>query len=88
VRFIVEDTGPGIPPEDLAHVFDWFWQARKPKRGGSGLGLTIAKGLIDAHRSRLHVESEPGRGTRFWFAVPAVSEEAGPTSFAGDQGEN
>ena len=78
VCFVVSDTGPGIPPEDLPHVFDWFWQSDRTRRGGAGLGLAIARGLIEAHGSRLHVESAPGKGSTFWFtlaaAVPAPPE--------------
>ena len=69
VCFTVSDTGPGIPPEDLPHVCDWFWQAEHRRRGGAGLGLAIAKGLIEAHGGRLHVESVPGHGSTFWFTV-------------------
>ncbi|HEU4643640.1 MAG TPA: ATP-binding protein [Gemmatimonadaceae bacterium] len=71
VRFTVRDSGPGIPPEELAHVCDWFWRSERRTREGTGLGLAIAKGLIEAHRSRLHVESTPGHGSTFWFTVPA-----------------
>jgi signal transduction histidine kinase len=72
VRFSVRDTGEGIATEDLAHVFDWFWHAPREARGGVGLGLAIAKGIIEAHRGRLHVESAVGLGSTFWFTVPAV----------------
>ncbi len=73
VRFTVSDTGPGIAPQDLAHVCDWFWQSPSGKGTGAGLGLAIAHGLIEAHRRRLHVESVPGEGSTFWFTMPAVS---------------
>jgi len=72
VCFVVSDTGPGIPPEDLAHVFDWFWQSDRTRRGGAGLGLAIARGLIEAHGSRLHAESVTGEGSTFWFTLAAV----------------
>jgi signal transduction histidine kinase len=72
VCFTVSDTGPGIAPEDLAHVFDWFWQSDRTRRGGAGLGLAIARGLIEAHGSRLQVESVPGKGSTFWFTLPAA----------------
>ena len=78
VRFAVSDTGPGISPEDLPHVFDWFWQSDRTRHVGSGLGLAIARGLIEAHGSRLYVESAPGQGSTFWFtlgaAIPAALE--------------
>jgi signal transduction histidine kinase len=71
VRFTVSDTGVGIASEDLPHVFDWFWHARRDQRNGIGLGLAIAKGLVDAHQGVLRVTSEWGHGSTFWFTVPA-----------------
>jgi PAS domain S-box-containing protein len=70
VVFSVEDTGPGIPPENLPHVFDRFWQASQQGSHGIGLGLAIAKGLAEAHGGEVSVESELGRGSRFSFAIP------------------
>jgi signal transduction histidine kinase len=75
VRFAVSDTGPGIAAADLDHVFDWFWQSQRQGRGGTGLGLAIAKGLVKAHGGDLHVESEPGKGSTFWFTIPAATNE-------------
>jgi signal transduction histidine kinase len=69
IRFSVRDTGPGIAPEDIEHVFDWFWRAPGGGGDGAGLGLGIAKGLIEAHDGRLHVKSVPGQGTTFWFTL-------------------
>jgi signal transduction histidine kinase/DNA-binding NarL/FixJ family response regulator len=80
VRFMVSDNGPGIPAEDLTHVFDWFWHSCRDSRGGTGLGLAIAKGLIEAHRGQLNVESTPGVGSKFWFTVPAVLAEVAATA--------
>ncbi len=71
VRFSVSDTGPGIEPEQLPHIFGAFWQARHADRRGLGLGLSIARGLVEAHGGRIWVESEPGRGTTFLFTLPA-----------------
>jgi signal transduction histidine kinase len=73
VRFTVSDSGAGISSEDLSHVFDWYWQSPTGERKGAGLGLAIAKGLIEAHRSRLNVESVEGSGSSFWFTVPAAN---------------
>jgi signal transduction histidine kinase len=70
VQFAVVDTGPGIPDENLAHVFDRFWKDETPGKKGTGLGLFIAKGIIDAHGGRIWAESEPGRGARFYFTLP------------------
>jgi PAS domain S-box-containing protein len=72
VLFWVADTGIGISAADLPHVFDRFWQARKAERRGSGLGLPIVKGVVEAHGGRVWVESAPGRGSTFYFTVPAA----------------
>jgi PAS domain S-box-containing protein len=80
VMFWVEDTGAGIPAEHLPHLFDRFWQAKKGAKGGAGLGLAIARGVVDAHGGRIWVESTEGRGTTFYFTVPvgAGAEELKP----------
>ena len=69
VTCAVADTGVGIPPEELPHLFERFWQARRYRRGGAGLGLAIARGVVEAHGSALTVESQPGRGSVFSFAL-------------------
>ena len=70
VRFAVSDTGPGIPPEHLPHVFDRFWKVRAANRQGAGLGLAIARGIVEAHDGRIWVESAPGAGSTFSFTLP------------------
>jgi PAS domain S-box-containing protein len=72
----VSDTGCGIRAEDLPHLFDRFWQARGPQRDGAGLGLAIAKGLVEAHGGTIWAESEVGVGSTFSFTLPLVSEES------------
>ncbi|WP_276373550.1 ATP-binding protein [Archangium gephyra] len=78
VLFYVGDTGPGIPPESLAHIFDRFWQANRTDRRRAGLGLSIAKGIVKAHGGRLQVESEPGRGSTLLTSRPARGAPASP----------
>jgi PAS domain S-box-containing protein len=70
VRFSVADEGPGIAPESISHLFDPFWQAARTGTGGAGLGLSIARGIVEAHGGRIWVESEPGHGSTFHFTVP------------------
>jgi signal transduction histidine kinase len=71
VEFTVRDTGPGIPAEQLPHLFDRFWQGTRERRGSAGLGLTIVKGIVEAHGGRLTVESRVGEGTSFRIWIPA-----------------
>ncbi|HEX3157198.1 MAG TPA: ATP-binding protein [Gemmatimonadaceae bacterium] len=72
VRFSVADTGPGIPVESVPRVFELYWHARHSgRRRGSGYGLAIARGLVEAHGGRIWVESTPGVGSTFYFTVPA-----------------
>ncbi len=66
----VEDNGTGIPPEQLPHIFDRYWKIDQTDRMGSGLGLSIAKGIVEAHGGRLSVQSQPGQGSRFFFILP------------------
>jgi PAS domain S-box-containing protein len=70
VRIEVADEGPGIPREDIPHLFDRFWQARRENRAGAGLGLAIAAGIVEAHGGRIEVQSEPGMGSTFTIRLP------------------
>jgi len=70
VRFCVSDTGPGIDARDLPHIFDRFWQVRRVRRGGVGLGLAISKGIVEAHGGRIWARSAPGMGSEFFFTLP------------------
>jgi signal transduction histidine kinase len=73
----VTDTGVGIAPDAVPHVFDRFWQATtRAGRLGAGLGLPITKGIIEAHGGRIQVKSEVGRGTTFTFTIPASQPSA------------
>jgi signal transduction histidine kinase len=74
----VEDTGVGIPPAELPHVFESYRQAH-PGKGGTGLGLAIVRQIADAHGGRVRLESEPGRGSTFTVEfplAPALDESA------------
>jgi signal transduction histidine kinase len=75
VEISVEDTGEGIPAEDLSNVFERFYRVDKSRAratGGAGLGLAIAKSLVEAHGGRIEVRSEEGKGSRFSFTLPVV----------------
>jgi signal transduction histidine kinase len=76
IVFSVSDTGHGIAPEQCVHLFDRFWQARDGDKRGVGLGLTIAKGIVDAHGGKIWVESTPGVGSTFFVALPMKPEPA------------
>jgi signal transduction histidine kinase len=74
VLFRVADTGIGISPDDLPHVFDRFWQAHKGAHHGAGLGLPIVQGIVDAHGGRTWVDSQPGLGSTFFFTIPVSAQ--------------
>jgi PAS domain S-box-containing protein len=76
VVFWVADTGSGIAPDSLPHVFDRFWQATKGDRRGAGLGLPITKGIVEAHGGHIWVESTLGRGSTFFFSIPRAHQTA------------
>lgn len=73
VRFAVSDTGPGIARVDAAHVFDRYWQASRAARSGAGLGLSIAKAIVEQTGGSIWVESHVGVGSTFYFTVPSTS---------------
>ena len=81
VRFCVIDTGPGIPADEMPYLFSRFHQARdnKQKSSGLGLGLSICKGLVEAHGGRIWAESAAGAGSAFNFTVPAAAAPAPQT---------
>jgi two-component system sensor histidine kinase BaeS len=76
LRASVADSGPGISPEDLPHIFERFYRADKSRSretGGSGLGLAIVRSLVELHGGRITVESAPGQGSRFTVHLPVPS---------------
>jgi signal transduction histidine kinase len=70
VCFEVEDSGPGLEAGAIHHVFDRFWQARDRGRAGAGLGLAIARGIVESHGGEIGVRSVPGEGAVFYFTIP------------------
>jgi len=80
IQVTVADTGKGIAPEELAHVFDRFWKADRARAwneqgaGGTGLGLSIAQSLLRAQGGKIWAESTVGEGSRFHFTLPRVPE--------------
>lgn len=74
VRVLVADTGVGIPPDVLPHIFDRFYRAQREGRKGVGLGLSIARWIAEAHDGRLTVESQVGEGTTFSLWLPVENE--------------
>ncbi len=73
IVFTVRDSGEGIPKEHLPHVFDRYWTVKEGNPTGTGLGLYITQGIVEAHGGRIVAESEPGRGSEFRFTVPRVA---------------
>jgi signal transduction histidine kinase/CHASE3 domain sensor protein len=80
VLITVTDNGPGIPRENLGDIFNPYWQAKRTARLGAGLGLPIAKGIVESHGGRIWVESEPGNGTKFFFTLPVAVDAPAPVS--------
>ncbi len=84
--FSVSDTGSGIPKAEIPHAFDRRWRGEKSSSDGLGLGLFIAKNLVEAHGGRIWLESEVGVGTTFYFTLPlACGAESGPPEPAADE---
>ena len=78
VRFAVRDTGRGIEQESLGRIFDLFWQAKSTAHMGAGLGLGIAKAIVEQHGGRIWAESQPGVGTTFFFTLPQATRKQEP----------
>jgi signal transduction histidine kinase len=79
IRFRVADSGAGIPAEMLPHVFDRHWQAQRKNREGHGLGLSIARGIVESHGGHISVESTPHTGSVFSFSLPLQARRARPS---------
>ncbi len=83
VEIRVEDRGPGIAAADLPHIFEPFYRGRNAAQGqvrGAGLGLSLVKRVIEAHRGAVRVESRPGEGSRFTLQLPAADQQRGMTA--------
>ncbi len=76
VTVSVHDNGSGIPPDELPHLFERFWQAKEAASRGTGLGLTIARGIVEAHGGRIWAESTVGSGSVFYFTLPVAGSQA------------
>ena len=88
VCFRVSDNGPGIAREHVPHVFERFWKHEATGKKGTGLGLFIAKGIVEAHGGRIWVESESGHGATFRFTLPCETPLLSPTAATSNQGSD
>jgi two-component system sensor histidine kinase KdpD len=79
VTIVIADHGPGIPPQDLSHVFEKFYRIRRPdKVAGTGLGLSICKGIVDAHGGHITAENRPGGGAVISLTLPVAEPDKSP----------
>jgi signal transduction histidine kinase len=72
IVFFVRDTGPGIEADELPKLFERFWRSKQSQYKGAGLGLSIARGIVDAHGGRIWAESQPGAGSTFYFSLSSL----------------
>ena len=81
---MIRDTGSGIPSDQLPRIFDRFYTTKsgpdESGKGGTGLGLSACRDIIEAHRGRVRVESTPGKGTAFTIKLPAANSQASPAT--------
>jgi signal transduction histidine kinase len=78
--FYVRDSGPGIPADELPYLFERHWRGKQSTHRGVGLGLSIARGIVDAHEGRIWAESREGRGTTIYFALQPRKTMSPPQS--------
>jgi signal transduction histidine kinase len=83
VQFRVSDTGQGIAPEYQSRVFERFFRVPGQNTGGVGLGLAIAREIVQAHGGAIHVESQEGKGTTFRFTLPQMAVPQGTQTEVG-----
>jgi signal transduction histidine kinase len=76
MRFTVTDTGKGIPQEYRERIFEKFFRVPDAEPKGTGLGLYIAREIVRGHDGEIGVESEPGKGSTFWFTIPISGQAA------------
>ena len=74
VEYVVSDSGAGIAPDHVPHLFDRFWKASKASRSGAGLGLFIVKGIVESHGGSVNVENVPNAGTTFRVTLPGATD--------------
>ena len=84
VRFEVEDTGPGLPPELVSHAFDPYVRGAGTSEPGLGLGLATVRRLVEGHFGRYGVVSRPGEGALFWFELPSAEHSSSHAIPAGE----
>jgi len=85
VAIRISDNGPGIPPDVLPHIFEPFFTTKKEGEG-TGLGLSLVYGIVENHRGRIKVTSEPGQGASFLVELPIAEPPASPAGRGGDEG--
>jgi signal transduction histidine kinase len=73
LRFAVSDSGTGIARDELLHIFDPYYRGQGARSAGLGLGLAIAKSIVEAHGGQIHAESTLGKGSTFSFRLPLAS---------------
>ena len=84
-RFEVQDSGAGISPDHQKRIFEKFFRVPGSSPEGAGLGLAIAREIVEAHRGEIGVESEAGKGSTFWFTVHGAGPACLSPVYAGDQ---